>query len=197
MAADAPPVIGTSLPRLRSTHDSEATGLDETVVVRRQAVEGGPVRIDLFSSVRDVEDQMMVATAILLPVGTRARFMDNKQKELFAAENPGDVPGRSILSLVIDGPEGVQRPGGPEVIFDATKPRRPQSVDPDDDGLPPGMSEMLDPGPTAVRELKPRRPPTAGGRELRDQLGAPSAKRAPAASRPFQPRSLSTPRWGP
>jgi len=178
VAADAP-LLTAEPPRLNGKHLSEATCLDETVARWRQAEEGGPVRIDLATTVRDVESQMVIATAVLLPLGVRARLLDQKQKELFARENPGAEPGTSILSLVIDGPKGVERPG--EVIFDATRPRRVR--DDDDDGMPPGMAEMLDPGPTAAREVKPKpRNPTAGGRELRDQLGAPSTKRAPAAA---------------
>ncbi len=264
VAADAP-LLTAEPPRLNGKHLSEATCLDETVARWRQAEEGGPVRIDLTTTVRDIEGQMVTATAVLLPLGQRARLLDQKQKELFARENPGEQPGTSILSLVIDGPKGVERPGGFRSVdeaVDALRPRAGSGIDSVTFTGPDGSSatlvskenqkliaslrgagyvnaagdlevalktgkhvamaiaraqaanlqnkdiprrcypdaldaadgdgkkakegkdlghyegDQLVPGGLGPKRI---RQPTAGGRELRDQLGAPSTKRAPAA----------------
>ena len=115
--ADAAPILSPPA-ALRGRHLGDATSIDETVATMRQAEPGGPVRVDLTAYVKGL-DEMVVATAILLPVGTRARFMDQRQKEMFAAENPGDEPGRSVLSVVIDSSKGVRRPGLVEAAVEA------------------------------------------------------------------------------
>lgn len=211
VAADAP-LLTAEPPRLNGKHLSEATCLDETVARWRQAEEGGPVRIDLTTTVRDIEGQMVIATAVLLPLGQRARLLDQKQKELFARENPGEQPGTSILSLVIDGPKGVERPGGMRSVdeaIDALRPKRGSGIESitfSSPGSEPVTltaesrrridaalkseakegkelghyeGDQLVPGGLGPKRI---RQPTAGGRELRDQLGSPSTKRAPATA---------------
>lgn len=180
--ADAEP-ISCPPSQLRGTHLSDATAIEETVATARQATPGGPVRVDMAATVRSLELQMTVATAVLLPVGTRARFMSQDQTELFAREKPGVDPGRSIGSLVIDGPKGVERPGG-EVLYDATRPRKPQSVESAIEDLrrsidESGMTMTVTTGGGQSATIKPRTP-TAGGRELRDQLGVPGKGRKAA-----------------
>lgn len=188
VSEDAQPIAAPPA-QLRGTHLSDATAIEETVATTRQAREGGPVRIDMTALVKSVEEKMVVATAVLLPVGTRARFMSQDQAELFTREKPGVDPGRSIASLVLDSPDGVTRPGAEgagEVIFDATAPRRPQSVDDALEGLRRAVDEVGGTATIATGRgksvtIKPRQP-TAGGRELRQQLGTPTRKRAPAAA---------------
>ena len=162
----------------------------------------------------------------------------------------GEQPGTSILSLVIDGPKGVERPGGFRSVdeaVDALRPRAGSGIDSVTFTGPDGSSATLVSKenqkliaslrgagyvnaagdlevalktgkgvPMAVtraqianregkdiprrvypdaagddgKKVKPRPQPTAGGRELRDQLGAPSTKRAPAAP-PRAPRRLT------
>jgi hypothetical protein len=168
VAGDAPP-IATLPPRLRGTHVSKATALDETIATWRQAVPDGPVRIDLASTVKDIEAQMVVATAILLPLGTRARVLDEKQRELFADRGAEPPRGRSVLSMVIDSGEGVKAAGGTGwPLVDAV--RR-------------GVDALAKSGVTSVKVK-------VGGREVGDLMDGhrdikpAKSKQAPAAATP-------------